>query len=122
MSTCWRCALEGGHELRGDVLVAGEDERPRLALDDGVRVGPVVLAERVAGGLDDGPERVEAGLASGVTSKMTRVTPVEQVDRLRSRPASPSANRRTVAGWATDERISATTSTDSPRLDDRRAS
>ena len=34
--------------------------------------------------------------------------------------SSPSANSRTVAGWATDERISAIASTDSPRRDDRR--
>ena len=54
--------LERGHELGGDIGVPGKDEDPRLALDDRVRVGPVVLAERVPRGLDDHPERVEAGL------------------------------------------------------------
>ncbi len=49
-------------QLRGHGLVAGQDQGPRLALHDRVRVGPVVLAERVAPGLDDHPERVEARL------------------------------------------------------------
>ena len=53
--------LERGHQFRGDVGVPGEDEDPRLALDDRVGVSPVVLAERVPCRLDDHPERVEAG-------------------------------------------------------------
>ncbi len=57
--------LERLDQLGGDDRVAGQDERPRLALDDRVRVGPVVLAERVLGGLDDDPEGVEAGFARG---------------------------------------------------------
>jgi hypothetical protein len=55
-------ALERRDELGRDHVVAGEHERPRLALDDRVRVGAVVLAERVEARLDDDPEAVEAGL------------------------------------------------------------
>ncbi len=55
-------ALERRDELRRHGVVAGEDQGSRLALDDRVRVGAVVLAERVARGLDHGAERVEAGL------------------------------------------------------------
>ena len=54
--------LQGGDELRRDLVVAGQDEDPRLPLHDRVRVRSVVLAERVPGGLDDGPECVETGL------------------------------------------------------------
>ena len=50
------------HELVGDDLVAGQHERPRLALDDRDRVSPVVLAEGVLGGFDDDAERVQPGL------------------------------------------------------------
>ena len=54
--------LERGHQLRGHGLVALDDQHPGLALDDGVRLGPIVLVERVAGGLDDHPEAQEAGV------------------------------------------------------------
>ena len=50
------------HELVGDDLVPGQHERSRLALDDRVRVRPVVLAEGVLRGFDDDAERVEPGL------------------------------------------------------------
>ena len=59
MSTCWRWVSRAATSSSADGLVAGQDERPRLALDDRVRVGAVVLAERVAGGLDDDAERVK---------------------------------------------------------------
>ena len=53
-------ALQGLDQFRGDHVVARQDERPRLALDDRVGVGAVILAERVARGLDPDAERVEA--------------------------------------------------------------
>ena len=61
-STMLALGLEGRDELRRDRLVAGEDQDPRLALDDRVRVGAVVLAERVAGASTTTRKRVEAGL------------------------------------------------------------
>ncbi len=51
----------------------------------------------------------------GVTSKVTRVTPASRSTGCVLTRA-PSANRRTVAGCATVERISATASIDSPRF------
>ena len=54
--------LERADELGRDDLVAGHDQRARLALDDRVGVGPVVLAERVESSLDDDAEPQEAGL------------------------------------------------------------
>ena len=62
VSTFWRWVVSAFDQLRGDELVAGQDQRPRLALHDRVRVGAVVLAERVARRLDDDAERVEARL------------------------------------------------------------
>ncbi len=54
--------LERADQLGGDRLVAGDDEDPRFSLDDRVGVGPIVLAERVLGGLDHGAEADEARL------------------------------------------------------------
>src|SRR5205814_2007131 len=54
--------LECPDELLRDLLVAGQDQDARLAVDDRVGVGAVVLAERVSPRLDDGTERVEARL------------------------------------------------------------
>ena len=58
-------------------------------------------------------KRVEAGLGR-LDVERDPCDAGDQLDRLRLRPASPSANRRTVAVWATVERTSATTGTDSP--------
>ncbi len=73
---------EGRHELGPDLLVAGQDQDPRLAVDDRVRIGPVVLAERVASRLDDGPERVEAGLGR-LDEERHPVRAGDEIDRLR---------------------------------------
>ncbi len=54
--------LERRHQLGRDVLVALDDEHLGLALDDRVRVGAVVLVERVEGRLDDDPEAQEPGI------------------------------------------------------------
>ncbi len=87
--------LQRVHEFRGHDLVAREDEGPRLALDDGVRVGPVVLAEGVTGGLHDGPERVEAGLR-GRHVEDDPGHPIEEVDPLGpdQRPVREQADGR----------------------------
>ena len=79
-----------------------QDEDPRLALDDRVRVGAVVLAEGVAGRLDDDPEGVEAGARLGLTRKTTRFAPALRSSRWVA-TSVPSMNSRTVAGWATLE-------------------
>ena len=62
VSTVWRSVWSAATSCWRDVLVALDHEDPRLALDDRVRVGPVVLVERVAGRLDDDPEAQEARL------------------------------------------------------------
>ena len=49
----------------------------------------------------------------GLMSNVTRVMPASSLTGCEA-TSVPSANRKTVAGWATDERISATASTDSP--------
>ena len=90
--------LERRDQLGRDRVVAGQDERPRLALDDRVRVGAVVLAERVEGGLDDGPEACGSPASVGLTSERDRVRRRRRARPAASRPASPSANSRTVAG------------------------
>ena len=57
----------GPRRARRDDLVTGQHQRPRLALDDRVRIRAVVLAERVATGLDDDAEAMEAGLDRACT-------------------------------------------------------
>ena len=104
--------LERADQLRGDGLVAGDDQRPRLALDDRVGVGPVVLAERVQGGLDDDAEPDEAGLV-GLDPERDVGRALLEVDALDA-AWTPFAKRRTVAGWAVVERIWAVTSISSP--------
>ena len=60
-TTC--CSVsQRGDELGGHLLVALHDEHLGLALDDRVGLGPVVLVERVAAGLDDHPEALEPGV------------------------------------------------------------
>ena len=59
----------------------------RLALDDRVGVGPVVLVERVPGGLDDDPEAQEARRPSGVNVNVDPVRARVEVDGLRRWPA-----------------------------------
>ncbi len=75
-------ALERRDELGRDLVVAGEHERPRCALDDGVRIGAVVLAERVASRFDDDPEGMEPGLGRRHLEGHGRGAGLE-VDRLR---------------------------------------
>ena len=95
--------LERGDQLAGDLVVPGEDQRPRLALDDGVRVGAVVLAEGVAGGLDDGPERVEAGLGGLDVEGDPRDARLE-LDRLRGdqRPVGEQPDGRRLGDRGAD--------------------
>ena len=76
--------LERGDQLRGHLVVAGQDERSRLALDDRVGVGPIVLAERVACGLDHRAEGVEAGLGR-LDVEGDAGQPGDELDRLGSR-------------------------------------
>ena len=83
--------LERRDELGGDRVVARQHERPRLALDDRVRVGAVVLAERVARRLDDGPEGVEAGLGRLDVER----DPGDAGARARPAGSPPAPRRRT---------------------------
>ena len=88
------------------VLVAAHDEHPRLALDDGVGVGAVVLVERVTGGLDASIRKRRKPASLAVNRKSTRLAPsVRATSRVPA--SSPLTNSRTVAGWATVEVTSA---------------
>ena len=95
--------LERPDQFRGDRLVARHDERPRLALDDRVRVGPVVLAERVQSGLDDDAEAQEARVRGLDPERDRRRTRVEvemllaDLDAVREQP-----HRRRLGGRRAD--------------------
>ena len=87
---------QGRDQLDRDRVVAGQDQGSRLALDDGVRVGAIVLAERVESGLDDCPEADEPGLDRLDVGERDRVQPGDQLDRLGldQRPVGEEADRR----------------------------
>ena len=87
---------EGGDQLDRHRVVAGQHQGPRLALDDRVRVGAVVLAERVERGLDDRAEADEPGLDRPDVVERDRVEAGDQLDRLRldQRPVGEQADRR----------------------------
>ena len=112
-STSWPSVLRDVTSSAATVLVTGQHEDAWLALHDRVRVGPVVLAEGVPGGLDHDPELCIPGSA-GLTLKVNRFEPALRSTRSVVTRAR-SAYRRRVAGWATLEVISAMTSISSPR-------
>ena len=95
MSTSCRWFRSAATSSARHRVVAGDDERPRLALDDRVGVGPVVLAERVERGLDDGAERVEPGLGR-LDVEADPGRPDHEVDRLGrgERAVDEQADRR----------------------------
>ena len=114
MSTFWRSVSSARDQLRRDVLVALDDQHPRLALDDGVGVGAVVLVEGVARGLHDDPEAQEPGLLRRELERRPGWRPPARSTGCVP-ASSPLTNSRTVAGCATVEVMSALTSTFSPR-------
>ena len=77
-----RCALERLHELGGDRVVAGEDQRPGSPLTIVFESARSFWLNVSRAGLDDGAERVEAGLGRRDVER----DPVDaglEVDRLR---------------------------------------
>ena len=62
VSTCWRSVSSAATSWAATSSSPLTTSTSRLALDDRVRVGAVVLVERVAGRLDDDPEAQEPGV------------------------------------------------------------
>ena len=98
VSTCWRSVLSAATSSAATSSSPARTSDPRLALDDRVRVGPVVLAERVARRPRRRPGTCGSPASVGLTSNVTRCRAGRRGRPAASATSAPSANRRTVAG------------------------
>ena len=112
MSTCWRCALSAATSwlatwsLPARISVRGS---PLTMVFESARS----FWLKVSRAASTTARNVWKPASVGLTSKVTRVTPASSWTGWVATSA-PSAKSRTVAAWATDERISAIAWTDSP--------